>query len=485
LFYRAPHPPNVTPMEFQLAGVEYAINREHCLFGDAPGLGKSAECVLVSNAIEAKRTLVVCPASLRLNWEREIWTWSTTPNVTTHPVLKSADGVNINSDYVIISYSLLANRAIREAILDVTWDNLILDEAHAMKDPGGNTRTKAICGFTDRHNDYHPGIESVVGRITMASGTILPNQPIECYNAIRLMNHGAIDFMSLEDFRQYYYREGGGMVRGPYETTMTNKDGIEIAIQKNGLHWSNTVRNVPRRMKDLQRRLRKHVMVRRLTEEVLPQLPAIRWQPVPLEMTAGIRKALKHPGWKEAEKLHQMDDGAFNTGIPIDGAISTARRELGEAKAPKVADYVEELLLSGTHKIIVSAWHHSVLDYLRERLSGYGLVYMDGGTSAPQKQNAVDKFQNHDGTEIILGQMITLMMGWTLTASSNVVNAEPDWVPGNNEQLMFRVRRIGQTASHLIGHMPIVPDTLDERILGTAISKDKNIYQALDAPLED
>ena len=312
LFYRAPHPPNVTPMEFQMAGVEYAINREHCLFGDAPGLGKSAECILVSNAIEAKKTLVVCPASLRLNWEREIWTWSTQENVTTYPILKSSDGVNINSNYVIVSYALLANKSIREAIMDTTWDNLILDEAHAMKDPNGNTRTKAICGYVDRQNNYYPGIESVVGRITMASGTILPNQPIECYNAVRLMNHGAIDFMSLEDFRQYYYREGGGMIRGPYIT----EDEYGNEVQKNGLHWSNKVRNVPIRLKDLQRRLRKHVMVRRLTEQVLPQLPPIRWKPVPLEMTAGIRRALKHPGWKQAEKLYEMDDGAFNSGVP-------------------------------------------------------------------------------------------------------------------------------------------------------------------------
>ena len=482
LFYIAPTPPNMHPMQFQLAGVEYAVARPHCLFGDAPGLGKSAECIMVSNAIEAKKTLVVCPASLRLNWEREIWAWSTQENVTTYPILKAKDGVDIGADYVIVSYALLANKNIREAIMDTTWDNLVLDEAHAMKDPNGNTRTRAICGYYDGR-DFNEGIENVCGRITMASGTILPNQPIECYNAVRLMNWDAIDRMSLEDFREYYYRKGRGYVTGPYIAKFKNKLGEYEEVQRHGRHMSNNVRNIPIRLKDLQFRLRKHVMVRRLTEHVLPQLPQIRWKPVPLLQDAGIRKALSHPGWVEAEKLYQMDEGAFSSGAPIDGSISTARRELGEAKAPAIADYIHELIRSGTNKIIVSAWHHSVLDYLKQSLSEHGLVYMDGRTSATNKQKAVDMFQEHEGTKIILGQMITLMMGWTLIAARDVVNAEPDWVSGNNEQLMFRVRRIGQKADKLIGHMPLVPDTLDEHILSTVIKKDKNIYQALDAPI--
>ena len=94
LFYSPPHPENMTPFEYQKAGVEFALSRPHALFGDAPGLGKTAECILLGNAIEAKRTLVICPASLRLNWEREIWKWSTIENVSTYVILKGRDGVS-------------------------------------------------------------------------------------------------------------------------------------------------------------------------------------------------------------------------------------------------------------------------------------------------------------------------------------------------------------------------------------------------------
>jgi SNF2 family DNA or RNA helicase len=58
--------------------------------------------------------------------------------------------------------------------------------------------------------------------------------------------------------------------------------------------------------------------------------------------------------------------------------------------------------------------------------------------------------------------------------------AEPDWVPGKNDQLLDRIHRIGQEGDYILGHVPVVPDTLDERILSTAIAKDQNIYRALD-----
>ena len=466
MFYRADHPPGVEPKPYQHAGVEYVLNRAHSLIGDEPGLGKTCQAILVSNELRANRTLVVCPASLRLNWQREIWRWSTIPNVSTYVVQKATDGIGSRADYVVISYDLLRNPSLLAAIMALRWDHVVLDEAHAIKDPAGNKRTRAICA-----PDMLP---SVTGRFTLLSGTILPNQPIECYNAIRLLDWGAIDRAPLEAFREHYYAKGGGMVRGPVWD-----EKLQANVSK--LHWSDEVRNVPVNLDDLQRRLRGRVMVRRQKADVLKQLPQKQFHLVPLALTPEMKAALRHPGWAQAQQLYDLDPAEFRADLPVDGEVSTARRLLGEAKVGPACDYIEELLRAGVRKLVVSGWHTTVLREARERLGRLGLVYMDGGTGGTARQAAVDAFQSRDDVRIILGQTRVIGEGWTLTAAQDVFLLEPDYVPGRITQMVDRIHRIGQGGGYVLAHLPVCPGTLDERIVATAIEKDRNIYQALDA----
>jgi SNF2 family DNA or RNA helicase len=373
--------------------------------------------------------------------------------------------VNPHSNYVILSYDMLRNNSILDAIMAETWDHLILDEAHYLKDPKGNQRTRPICA-----PDCLP---SVVGRVTMLSGTIMPNQPIECYNAIRLLDHEAINGASLADFTAMYYDYGEGWVTRRRWNLATNS--FEFKRE-----WSDNVRNVPTNLADLQHRLRSRIMVRRLKEDVLPQLPPKQWHPFPLMTDARIRKAAAHPGWSAAEQLYEMDPGAFAS-IPPDGAISTARREMGEAKAPAVAAYIEDLLQEGVNKVVVATWHNSVIDYLSEKLKKHGLVRMDGSMSTTRKQACVDQFQTNPGVRIIIGQMKVLGLGWTLTEAQDVVFAEFDYVPGNNDQFLDRIHRQGQKGDHVLGHVPLAAGTMEERIMGSSIAKAKVSHGALDA----
>lgn len=465
LFYRAPTPPGMTAREYQFAGVEEALNRENAIIGDAPGVGKSAQGVMISNAIGAKQTLVICPASLRLNWGREINLWSTKENVSVSIVSKATQGISFRHDYVVASYDALRNSYVVDAIMENRWDHVIYDEAHYLKDPKGNKRTRAICA-----PDMLP---SVVGRTDLLTGTLMPNQPIECYNAMRLLDWSSIDYMSEDAFRNFYYGKGFGFVNA--RVAGTNKWEAKP---------SNQVRNQPRNLDDLQARLRRHLMIRRLKEDVLAELPAKQWHPFPLAMTSGIRDALSHPGWKRAEKLYGLNAGAFDAGVPIDGEISTARRLLGEAKADAVADYIEDLIkLEGKEKLIVTCWHRSVIDLLRDRFhkAKFQWVEMVSGMSDRAKESAKEQFQTDPRKTIILGQSMVMGLGHTLTAAQDVVMAEFDWVPGNNDQVLDRVHRMGQRGSYVLGHLPVVPGTLDERVLSTAIEKDQHIHAALDA----
>ena len=458
LYYEAPYPPNMSPRQYQHAGVEYALARDHAIIGDEPGLGKTCQGVLISNAIEARRTLVVCPASLRLNWEREVWMWSTVPNVKTHCVLKARDGIAPGAHYNILSYDMLRNAELLGAVLSYHWDHLILDEGHYLKDPKGNKRIRPICA--------KDGVAACSERISLLTGTLMPNQPVECYNAVRLLDWSAINFASLEDFREYYYEAGEGWVTV-----------FDPASRKWVRKYSRSVLNVPRRMEELRSRLRSKLMVRRLKADVLKELPDRQWHLVPLTASTNMRQALAHEGFKQ---LHDMDEGDFDGQIPIDGAVSTARRLLGEAKAPAIAKYVLQLVEEGVEKVVVSAWHHRVLAILETHLAKLGLVYMDGATSSADKQRAVDAFQTDPKVRVILGQMMPLSKGWTLTAAQHAVLAEPYWTPGENIQFLDRIHRFGQEGDVVIGHVPVVADSLDERIISAIIRKGAVIQEALD-----
>jgi SWI/SNF-related matrix-associated actin-dependent regulator 1 of chromatin subfamily A len=466
LFSLAPHPPQMTPRRYQHAGVEYALARNHCLIGDAPGVGKTAQGIMISNSIQANRTLVVCPASLRLNWREEIWKWSTMTNVDAHVVSKAADGISSHADYVVISYDLLRHPGLLAAILALKWDHVILDEAHALKDPQGNKRTKAICA-----PDMLP---RVTGRFTLLSGTILPNTPRECYNATRLLDWNAIDQMSLGEFNEHYYGAGGGMVFSPVWD-----DKLQAKVRK--VHWSEEVRNQPRYLDELQGRLRSRIMVRRLKAQVLPQLPQKQFHLVPLAITTDMRAALRHPGWARVSQLIEMEAEDFASGIGVDGAVSTVMRLLGEAKVGPACDYIEELLAEGIEKLVIAAHHTSVLKVARERLAKYGLVYMDGGTPLRHRQAGVLEFQTNPKVRIILGQTQVIGEGFTLTAAQDIVLLEPEWVPGRIEQVVDRIHRIGQTGAYVQAHLPVVPGSLDETMVATAVAKSKDIHSALDA----
>lgn len=368
-----------------------------------------------------------------------------------------------------MSYDLVRNPAILRALLDMRWDHLILDEAHALKDPKINGRTEAVLRLTD-----------VVGNITMATGTPMPNQPIEIYNAARLIDWEAIDYMSLEQFREYYYAKSGGYTVGPRLKKWTNpRTGAVQEVMRRERYYDPELRNQPQNLDELQERLRGSFMVRRLKEDVLTQLPDKQWHPFPLDITPGIRKALKHPGWDKVERMMDLGITEFDRSVEIDGEISTARRELGAAKAPGISAYCKDLMRE-MPKLVIGAWHKDVLRFLREDLEKFGVAYMDGSTSSAKKQSEVDRFVLDPKCGIMLGQLGPLGMGWTLIVASHGVLAEPDWVPGVNDQFLDRMHRIGQP-DYVVGHIPIVPNSMDERVMGVAVGKDGNIYNALDS----
>ena len=117
-----PCPPGKEFLPYQQAGINYVLGRDNSIIGDEPGLGKTIQAIGVANALDARRVLIVCPASIRLGWQREIHSWSTLHRVSTNPILTGSHGVSPFANYVIVSYDLLRNDSIHKTLRSAEWD---------------------------------------------------------------------------------------------------------------------------------------------------------------------------------------------------------------------------------------------------------------------------------------------------------------------------------------------------------------------------
>ena len=162
--------------------------------------------------------------------------------------------------------------------------------------------------------------------------------------------------------------------------------------------------------------------------------------------------------------------------------ISRLRKETALAKAPVVADHAKNLVEETGQKVVVFAHHHEVLDALVEAFVELGVVKLDGRDSMDARNDAVNSFQTDDDVKVLVGGIQAAGVGLTLTASSHVIFAELDWVPGNMSQCEDRCHRIGQTDNVVVQHI-VLEDSIDVNMAKTIVKKQAVIDSALDKPL--
>lgn len=448
--YRAPHPSpdGKEPMLFQNAGVEYAVNRRNTLIGDEMGLGKTVQAILIANAIGARRVLVICPASIRLNWAREIRDWSVIPNVRTYPILKSSYGVSPLAHYVICSYDLARNPAIHSALCQNEWDLLVLDEGHYLKSIDAK-RTRAVFGGgLDSFKDSWLAKRS--RHIVTMTGTPLPNRPRECYTLTRGMDWESIDFMSYDSFQ--------------YRFNPSARVSAKHTLEEKG------------RLPELQARLRCNIMVRRLKKDVMPQLPDKRYELTYIEPNGAIREVLA----KEA--LIDFDpEQLFNPDFSLEGTpISTLRREMGLAKLPRVIEHLKYLFdVVEVPKLVVLCNHKEVMDALANEFGSYGVRQNRGGMTTLAKDNSKLDFINGNARLFIIQLETAAGIDGLQHVASYVVFAEAAWTPGSNEQCVDRLHRIGQH-DNVVAQFLVSEGSFDEKVLHTVVGKAQVTHIALD-----
>jgi SWI/SNF-related matrix-associated actin-dependent regulator 1 of chromatin subfamily A len=465
--FEIPAPDGLAYLPFQWAGIAAMTTRKDSLLADEMGLGKTVQAIGLINAKpEIKRVLIVCPASLKINWKNELIRWCHRP--MTILVLSSGD-VWQPCDIVITNYEQVPRY--RGAIDHVNWDLLICDESHYLKNSKAQ-RTHAVLGRWDDvpANRIYP-IKAT--RRLFMTGTPILNRPKELWTTVRALD-----------------RQGLGRDWMAFHTRYCNAYQDEHGWQLDGASH----------LEELQDRLRGSIMVRRLKKDVLPELPPKRRQIITLpaetlatkhmlkveaelakteaEMTA-LRAKVEALSVNQADAAYKKAVQALEEfeGVAF-SATAKIRHQTALAKLPGAMDYLINVLNS-EEKIVVFTHHRDdMIDPIIEGLAEYGVVKMDGRDNVAQRQAAVHAFQTDPKIRVIVGTMAVMGAGHTLHAASYVAFIELDWVPGNLAQAEDRLHRIGQKNSILVQHL-VLEGSFDGRMAGTVVRKMQTIERAV------
>ncbi len=457
-----PLPPGRALFPFQRAGVAYSLARPHALIGDPMGLGKTVQALAIVNATEAKRVLVICPAAVLLQWRDMIrdWVIPLRPGVTDPVfVISSArHGVHPRARFVLVSYDRMRT-GIGRAVAAEQWDVTILDEAHYLRNHSAQ-RTRAVLGAWDaRQADRWPGVAQNSRRIVALTGTPLVGRPRECYTLGRTLDHEALGFMSENAFSERF---------NPATTEwFTDSSGVlkPRLIERTG------------RLPELQGRLRCNFLVRREKDKAAPQLPAKMYSVIELGNAETDRIA-------RAERLLDIDPDRLDD-IPVEerGHIAALRREMGIAMAPAVVDYVRMVAEGAEDEpVVLFAYHREVIAELTKRLSALRPVVITGSTGLLARRQATQTFATDPRCRLFVGQLQAAGTGidGLQTRGRRAIFAEASWLPGENEQCVDRLHRVGQMRDVQIDFL-VARDSLNGRIISRAVEKLRVIHVALDS----
>jgi SWI/SNF-related matrix-associated actin-dependent regulator 1 of chromatin subfamily A len=446
-----PRPEGMEYYPFQKAGIAFGVTRRATLFGDEPGLGKTCQAIGTINCTpEAKTILIVCPAALKLNWLRELQMWL----IRQRPIFVADSKMMpvLRDGIVIQNYDNLQKHS--DIIRDTEWDIVIADEAHYLKNPDAK-RTRVLFGDRCTPKERAMGMAdlppiTVNHRKMLLTGTPICNRPKELFPLIHFLD--PINWTSKSRYQARYC--------GACSENGWNADGAT-------------------NLAELQDKLRSTIMIRRLKKDVLTELPPKTRRVVEFAPTGKMKEMIK------AERDMLGTGQAYEDAVermmlkPIIGDRPTYRRVCAEEKAamPEVLSYLDDAV-EESGKVVIFVWHREVYRRLRAHF-GPRAVGMNGDTPPAERQAAVDSFQQSPAINVIIGQILTMGTGLTLTASNRVIMFELDDVPGNVTQSEDRCHRIGQKDNVLVEHL-IITGTIDARMAQNCIAKQNIIDRALD-----
>lgn len=400
------------------------------MIADEMGLGKTVQALAVLAAADAFPAVVVCPASLKLNWHREANRWL--PERTVQVVSGTRPKGWGDADITVINYDVLGSWVDAMTTGGVLPAGLVFDESHYLKN-GSTQRTRAAITLSDR-------MAPDAVRLCL-SGTPFLNRPSEIVTQLRVLQRLG-EFGGLTAFKERY----------------------------------NSGANLP----ELNRRLRASCYVRRRKADVLTDLPPKRWSTVVVEGDPTVMRTYREAEANivrylgEQARLMALEAGADDAEARRAAiakqmraraaehlvAITHLKRLAAQAKLAAVNEWVAGFI-GGGNKLVVFGYHEEIVGELANRYACGRRI--TGTTPMAERQEIVDGFQTIDSQQVIACSIRAAGVGLTLTAASDVLFVEQGWTPADMDQAADRCHRIGQQDSVTAWTM-LTAGTIDEDI---------------------
>ena len=407
---------NRPPLEHQKEAIQKLLENKKFILADDMGLGKTTSTIIGALESGSKKILVICPATLKINWKREIENYSDRPIF-----IAESKNFSTEHDFVIANYDIIKNfhdpkNKEESLILNSKFDLVIVDEAHYIKNATAQ-RTKLI-------NDLVKNTE----RLWLLTGTPMTSRPMDYFNLLSL-----VDSPVSKNWMAYAIRYCAG-----YQFKVGNRKVWNITGASN--------------LEELRERT-SGTILRRLKENVL-DLPDKIITPVYLKLKS---KAYEDVMGEYYDWYDKNPEESKSLTVQF-SKLTKVRQIIAEEKIQQTIEIAENII-EQDKKVIIFCNFTDSLNKIVEHF-GKTAVKLDGSMSQHERQYSVDQFQENEKIKVFVGNIKAAGTGITLTAGEAAIFNDLSFLPSDHAQAEDRSYRYGQKNNVLV-YYPIFENTIE------------------------
>lgn len=413
------------PFRHQKEAGEFLLAKRKAIVADEMGSGKTMSSILASFSLPSPR-LIICPASLKLNWAKEIRMIDKAGKIC---VIGDKD--IDKADWYIINYDLLERDY--HKLKNIPFTSITLDESHYVKSISNNGEANS------KRADYAIRLAEKCDFVFSLTGTPITNKPKDIFNILRISNH--ILSRHFFNFAQKY-----------------------CGAEHNGYGWKFDGSS---NEEELHQKI-KPIMLRRLKKDML-DLPEKLRRFIPVEINMeSYYKAIR----EYMDKKKRLN----NVGEHLT-YLTTIKHIVAREKTQSTIEIAENIL-SNDESVVIFTNYNSVVDRLINHFGDLA-TKITGSCSTKARQQAVDDFQCGK-KKIIVANIIAAGVGITLIKANNLIFNDFDWVPSNHFQAEDRIHRIGQTKNCTVNYLYVEGAEIDEYMAEMLEKKSTYINKIID-----